>query len=343
MSTVKLIRFLQSAWFWLLSTLKKVLHMDSQPKKQVVGFFDLLGFRNYIMFDTINGLRLLQDFHGVVFQKIKDPHITTQKGSLAELQEASGFDTFDELTPFSDSFFVGSKSPDRFVRQLSSLLVDSFMFTGSAYDKEASHLEITKVTTKTPVMDASNKVIVEENEERWYPILLRGGIVFDAAWVAKLPALRSGDYVDNHTMVGPGVVRAYDLHERKFKGPRVVCSKDFVDQLKLDQSKLLLPIKGTDLYDLLWPSARFLDAKPEGEMKSRIVEFIRRTANLWKAFNHLDFGAHYYCFVKLVVVSILKYYETTSNDVAARQTVERCLKENGLELKLSDLMDTACI
>jgi hypothetical protein len=342
---MKFLKLLVDVWYWLLSLLKKVPKMDRQPQKQVVGFFDLLGFRNYIMFDTVNGLRLLQDFHGEVLERIKGSRITitTRNQALNELREASGSDSFDELTPFSDSFFIGSKSPDKFLRQMSTLLVDLFMFSASAYDKRASASEIVQIRTKTPVINANRKVSMEETDEHWYPILLRGGVVYDTAWVAELPALRAGAHLSNYTMVGPGVVRAYDLHEMKFKGPRVVCSGDFVGRLNSKSHRFLLPIKGTDLYDLLWPIARFLDAQPQAEMKSRIAEFIRRTANLWNAFNHLEFGSHYYHFVKLVVVSILKYYEDTPHSDFARRTVVECLKENNLELKQSDLLDTTGI
>jgi hypothetical protein len=312
---------------------------------KVVAFVDMLGFKNYILKgDPTFAYMLLNDFHAQIQTRITDSSLRRATGSDGNtrqttlLREAYGIDSFEEFHPFSDSVFIASTNPDLFILQISTLLVDSFMFTADAFDREVDSDKITRLQVKYPTMDSRGKVRIEEATEVRYPILLRGGIGYNDAKVAHIPGLTLGKPMMNATLIGPGVIAAYEIEQLHLKGPRIVCDELFAKQVSKREAKLLLhPIPNTKMYDILWPAAHYFDAGGEADVKAKIHEFLSRAVNLWKAFAHLEFGIHYYGFLKLVAISTLQYFKGTQFETFVGRILEDEIKAKSLTLYRDDL------
>jgi len=335
----------------IIQLLKKFLDWLEQFQQQksngkVVAFIDLLGFKNYVTKgDPTFAYMLLNDFHSQIITRMSDSSLPKAiiKGANAKvirfLEEANGIDSFEEFHPFSDSVFLASTDPDRFVLQLSTLLVDSFMLTADAFDREIGPDQITRLQVRYPVIDAEGKVRIEEETEVRYPILLRGGVVFDDAKVAHIPGLTLGKPMKNATLVGPGVIKAYGIEQLHIKGPRIICDENFARQVNRREAKILLnPTSNKNYFDMLWPAAQYFDAGPEADVQAKTRELFRRASNLWKAFSHLEFGIHYYNFLKLVTISTRKYFKGTHFEGVIDTTLNEEIVKNSLTLYKADLM-----
>jgi hypothetical protein len=286
---------------------------------KIIAFIDLLGFKNYLLKgNPLYAYILLNDFHSALAVKFQDQELPQRIGHKITqektefLNAAIGITSFDEYLPFSDSVFIASTNPDLFILQLSSLLLDAFMFTSDAFNRELTAEEITKVTVRYPAVNSDGHVEIKEEEEVRYPILLRGGIVMGEAKVAEIPAIRDGIKSKNTTLVGPGVVYAYELEELHLKGPRMICDKTFVQSVNDETAKsLILPIEGSQYYEILWPAAYYFDASNDADIKNKIHTLLLQASNLWIAFRHLEYGVHYYQFVKLIVRSTINYFKNS--------------------------------
>jgi len=234
---------------------------------------------------------------------------------------------------------IASTNPDKFVLQLSTLLVDSFMFTADAFDRELGADKITRLQVRYPAIDTHGKVRIEEAAEIRYPILLRGGVVFDEAKVAHIPGITLGKPMKNATLVGRGVIKAYEIEQLHLKGPRIVCDDRFAKQVKRREAKLLLhPTSNKNLFDILWPAAHYFDAGPEADVVHKTRTFFSRATDLWKAFSHLEFGVHYYNFLKLVTISTQKYFEGTQFEEIVAITLDEEIAAKSLALYRNDLL-----
>jgi hypothetical protein len=313
---------------------------------KVVAFIDLLGFKNYILKgNPTSAYTLLNDFHSQLSTRIADSHLpreTVRRANedlLGFLEMSHGVDSFEEFHPFSDSTFIASTHPDRFVLQLSTLLVDAFMYTGDAFDQEADADNITNVEVAFPAIDAEGHVEIHREKETRYPILLRGGIVLGDAVVAHIQGISQGNVMRNATLVGEGVIKAYELEQLHVKGPRMICDEAFAQRVQLREARRLVRRMWEGKhYEILWPSAHYFSATTEADIRARICTFVRRAANLWKAFSRFEFGVHYYCFLKLVIQSTLHAFRGTAWEQLAAVTLREEIARCSLTLHANDLI-----
>lgn len=311
-------------------------------EKRIFAFLDLLGFSEYTLTDQEAALQLLYNYQAILNMKISDqqlhPANSYSHKRLSVLADNCGIDSFQDFLPCSDSIFITSQNADKFVKQISCFLFECFNFTSYAYKEGKSEKEITKVTIKDFNYEKDKKLNIFEKQENWYPVLFRGGITFNE--VIFLPMTSIMNYVQKQTNnpFGKALVQAVGL-EKADKGPRLFCDKEFVQLIGSKVKHFILPLKDGNIFEILWPMIIYVD---DNECDKELTEFNNLfipAANLWEAFNHLDRAMHYYKFVKLIVLSSLKYFKYRGCLPLARNFISQAITNIGLDLKKDDLMN----
>ena len=143
-----------------------------------------------------------------------------------------------------------------------------------------------------------------------------------------------------NSITGMGIVKAVGLEEMKYKGPRVFCHQEVVGRLGEEVKKWLIsPIEErNEIFELLWPVMHYpQNEEPDYEIKEFDGLFYP-ALNLWRAYNHEEFGIHYYKLMKLIIKSTLHYFKLRSYENESIDHVTKILFKEDLEIKIKDLM-----
>ena len=297
---------------------------------KTVAFLDLLGFGQVALKDTNGAIELISDYQIIVNNKVTD---ATIHPTLLTTAEEICADSFETLLPFSDSIFITSLDPDKFVKQVAHLLSHSFLINANQYsqpDNPANPME----TTIPEIVSLTETRRLKVNR---YPVLFRGGISFGNVANLTVNSIVNNNISPLTNLTGTALVEAVYL-EKSGKGPRVFCNKGFVDQLnKSTKDKFIGTIKADELYEIYWTTSVFFD---QNDCRIDIREFDKHfipAVNLWKAFNHLEYGIQYYEFIKLIVKGTLHYYRFKNCEQIAIDYIKDKVKSVGLEVKWDDL------
>ena len=163
-------------------------------------------------------------------------------------------------------------------------------------------------------------------------MLFRGGISYGETYVFDINAIVDSNLTKIKNIAGPALVKSVKELEPLGKGPRLFCDLEFTDQLD-EEAKKYCKILSDNHYEILWPAFYFIKSNDLQSESSKICELIRPVANLWKAYNHLSFGIHYWEFLRLVVSASIRYFEIQGNRKVAEEALSNCLKSVGLEIK----------
>jgi hypothetical protein len=295
---------------------------------KTVAFLDLLGFGQVALKDTIGAIELISDYQTIVNNKVTDATIHPYLLTTAEDICA---DSFETLLPFSDSIFITSTDPDKFVKQVAHLISHSFLINSNQYsypDNPANPLEteITEVGLTTRKIKANR-----------YPVLFRGGVSYGNVANRTVNSIVGNNISPLTILTGTALVEAVNL-EKAGKGPRIYCNKNFIDQLtQPTKDKFIGTIKADELYEIYWTTSVFIDQNDcRIDIKNFDQHFIP-AVNLWKAFNHLDYGIQYYEYIKLTVKGTLQYYRFRNCEKVAIDYIKEKLQSVGLEIKWDDL------
>lgn len=293
---------------------------------KIVAYLDILGFKNHTYTNVEEALELLSDYQTIINQKIIDNKLhppSSYPNQLQDLAKQNIVDSFEYFLPFSDSLFIQSSTANDFVKQISSFLLDCFHLKSNNYSNPEDPSDPSKVTIK-------------DKPYHWHPLLFRGGISYGETYVFDINAIVDSNLKKITNIAGPALVKSVEKLEQLDKGPRLFCDIEFVEQLD-DETKKYCKELSDNHYEILWPAFHFIksnDLKSEG---SKICELIRPVANLWKAYNHLSFGIHYWEFLRLVVGASIKYFEIQGEKKVAEKAISDCLKLIGLENKEKEL------
>lgn len=297
---------------------------------KTVAFLDLLGFRQVALKDTTGAIELINDYQTIVNNKVTD---ATIHPNLLTTAEEICADSFETLLPFSDSIFITSTDPDKFVKQVAHLLSHSFIINSSQYsnpDKPSNPLE----TTIPDIISPTETRRIKVNK---YPVLFRGGVSFGNVANMTVNSIVGKNISSLTNLTGTALVEAVNL-EKSGKGPRLFCDKSFVDQLnQATIDKFIGTVKTDELYEIYWSTSVFFD---QSDCRNDISEFDKHfipAVNLWKAFNHLDYGIHYYEFIKLTVKGTIQYYRFKNCEQFAIDYIRQKLTSVGLDTKWDDL------
>ena len=302
-------------------------------KKYAVIYLDLLGFKSFLKEDFAATLAILQDFHDVLNinllrEKIQ-PHSKMPEGEFKRLAVRHAADSFEYFLPMSDSIVILSEDPDKVAAQLSTFLCDSFLCSGHAF----AHPDSSNVHQQS-IQEARTNEFGEEEinrfQENWYPVLFRGGISYGDVKIVQTPAICDGKVTTVSNVIGPGVVQAVSLEQSRLSGPRILCDREFVDQIREPVTKYFR--QEDDAWELLWPSFKYLEGSDEMSESYTSTELFGSALALWRHFSGKSPERHYRAFLELVVRSHLVFAETASEPKLVNDHLETKIKEAGIKV-----------
>lgn len=299
----------------------------------IIGFLDLLGFSWLVEHHDVVAHDNLYALHSVlktkVFDNITHP-VNSYETGIREFVINTAVTSFRYLISVSDSLIIASDEPDLFVKQLCSFISCVFIRNSEPFTSPFEDLE-----------SVHNNRIHDIEPHCAFPILLRGGITVggenDVQFMNE-GQIKNGEYSLNGLNVcGLPYVQAVKL-ERSDKGPRLFCSKEFVDSLGSDGRAAIRKIRD-DLYEIVWPyyaceATTNSSYKMENICRMINKELLIRAKNLYKYFyNHTDQNSsqqeylHYKEFIILICRGIMKYASDKRLDLSRiRQMLETSLK-----------------
>jgi len=315
-----------------------------ENRDRAVAFLDLLGFRSYLKEDLEGAVELLRNYRAMLVQKLGDTETLKQTPpptqELAALGDQMAADSFEHAIPFSDSLFLVSREPDKFLLQTAKFLLDCYTFTAPAYMQPDDPKNPTCVTVKEVGSGPDGHVKVQSRVEHWYPTLFRGGVSYGQVVPAIMIGIDIYKPVKVTNVTGTAVVRAVSM-EKSGSGPRVFCDRSFVGSLSEPVAKQLISeVKPPELYELLWPALHFQMTSSLPEAKSKLEELLVPVARLWQPFSAVEEERHYREFMRLVVRSAGRFFKSQSYSANFTCTVSAVLKSVGLQVLAQDLLQS---
>lgn len=273
-------------------------------KTGAVIYLDLLAFKNYVKSDSEVALELLRNFHEVLqFRRQQKPVLVEiQDERVDRLAEQNDIDSFEYFFSLSDSVFIFFSDPNSLVMQLSTWLLDCFL-----YYKETEYVRGTQ-----------------------YPPLFRGGISYGDIDVFQILAIYNGKECAVPNMIGQSVVQAVSLEQKGLPGPRILCDDEFVKHLSKPANYLR---KEAGAWELLWPSFNYLkDSGDERSDRYKLCELFSPALSLWKHFSGTAHEKHYRAFLELIVRSHLAFAECGTDPKLINDYLYQKLNATGLKL-----------
>ena len=299
-------------------------------KKYAVIYLDLLGFRDHVGEDYEAATDLLSNFHDVLETRRRNerlqPLSSLSEGPVKRLAERHASDSFNYFIPMSDSVFILSEDPDRVAAQLSTFLLESFLFVAHAYD--SSNVIQQPVTD----MHITELGTVERHscQENWYPPLFRGGIAYGEVEVVQTPAIFNGKQACIHNVIGPSVVQAVSLEQSGLSGPRILCDHEFVRHLQRPARNYIR--REGNAWELLWPGFNYFEDDDDELESYKLKKLFDPAFYLWQYFSGKPPERHYQAFLELTVRSHLAFAESASDPELVKKYLCQTLNKAGLEL-----------
>lgn len=289
----------------------------------IVAFLDVLGFSSYTEQDFAGALRLLRHQEFILRQKLQDgqlhPPVSYPDASLAAVAEDHLVDSFKHFLPFSDSIFIVSETPDKFVRQLSHFLTECLLLVGHVYDAGDD-------PTRPEAVEIVDFPAGTSHHENWYPPLWRGGMAVGEVVAGGVTGIELGEEIRVPNVAGPAVVKAV-VAEKKLRGPRLLCERGFESNFG-PETRRYFRNATDDVSELLWPAFIYnLNNDPRIEL-FEFQKLWRPAIGLWKyKWGHVSFE-HYDEFLKLLVRSLLRWAEIAGCEGNVRENLSKWLRSD---------------
>lgn len=269
--------------------------------EKAIVFLDLLGFGQTALNDPTGAINLILDYQTILDDKITDKTINP---NLSNEEEDLYADSFEYLLPFSDSIFITSQDTSKFIRQLSHLLRHSFDI--NSYDYSNPDNRDNPIEVPETYINFHSKTIEKIRVKR-YPVLFRGGLSFGVVNPINIKSLSQKTINDQVNLTGPAVVKAVGL-EKSGKGPRLFADSNFYGKVPTELKYSFAEIKKNELYEFLWTAFNYqIGNNSKNEIES-FSSSLLPALNLWKAFNHYDFGIQYFEFIRLIIKGTIAHF-----------------------------------
>ena len=322
--------------------------MVENPPTGICAFIDILGFANHVRTDANAALHLLGNYQAIL--ESKSNQAVADEALMPYRQ-----DSFKYFIPFSDSIFLYSEQPSNFVQQLSQFVHSCFTFTSNQYSNPKDAKLPHQVTVRAIELE-NGKPVVKEYTENWHPLLFRGGLGYGDATIVELNAVHNGQHNRTPIVFGKSVIDAVKLEQSGVKGPRLLCDKRLYEQLNERTKRIVHPAFDVkDYYDINWTAVDYLASvesifEPEEAESANwfvdqlllnefYLEMLTPTVNLWKAYNHMEIGTHYFKFLKLIVKGVQHFFADSQFSEKIRSEVYSYLQRLGVGDKADDLIE----
>lgn len=150
------------------------------------------------------------------------------------------FHPFYHFLPYSDSIFICSDNPDRFVNDLSEFIFQSLNLTSHFYFKPQDPNNPQEVNI-TNFKFENNKLVLEQLKENWWLTLFNGVISFGDISVIEQHSTFGNHFDKRKNLMGKALVESVNIGEKlNFHGARILCSEEFYNSLSKDIQKDIL-------------------------------------------------------------------------------------------------------
>lgn len=297
---------------------------------KTIGYLDILGFGTIALSDLMGAIELITDYQTIVNNKVTDQNMHPELHKIAEKLCA---DSFETLLPFSDSIFIVSIQPNKFVKQVSHFLSHAFLINTFQYEYPANPSDPTETTIPFGLSGERLKI-------HRYPLLFKGGVSYGEVANLEIRSILDNRIVQQRNLTGQALVESVYL-EKAGKGPRLFCNEAFINQLDQDiKNKFIGTVEENTLFEILWPNSIYFDEN-DCEIDIREIDSLLVPAiNLWRAFGKIDkIGEHYYEFLRLIINSTLQYFKQKGCGEIAQQYIANKIVEHKLNSVLSEYLD----
>ncbi len=256
-----------------------------------------------------------------------NPHFAGQ------LPEKIQLDSFYHFLPFSDSTFIVSREPNKFLRQFADFLAACFQINEHAYLVPEIDNAPEEVTIREWGLSG-----VKTFKQRWYPGLWRGGLAFGDVHLTAATAITDGSPYKVPNIVGPAVVDAVRV-EKNGKGPRLFCARELPDSLDIELKAYFAAVEGSEtVSEFLWPALTYAKENPHVEINDFCNLWLPAVA-LWKSKRGQPSFVHYDEFLKLLIRSVMCWagligYTSEAKDYV-RSRIQRDLGDDLVDAYLS--------
>lgn len=289
--------------------------MGNSTNNNIVAYIDLLAFSNHLRENTSDALMAMSNYNAIISTKLRDEltnPVSSYPKELQLLAKNHSVDSFDYFLPFSDSVFLMSNDCSAFIKQLGSFVLQSFTFTSHFYSNPIDPTKPEKNNIINYSIDANGQLVVKEDTCNYYPALFRGGLAYGESFPIELLSVVDHTHSKSKVITGKAVVDAVHL-ESKVKGPRLVFNKDVFDQLNEEAQVYCRELpEEKKLYEILWPALIFIkqnEACLNKQEFGKMNDLLLPAYNLWKAYNHTLYSAHYFNFIELIIASTIQWFD----------------------------------
>lgn len=304
--------------------------------KKCVAYLDVLGFTNYVNGNEHSGFAadILRKVSEVINSKINEESlhpVEKYDETLKPIALRTSITSFENFLSLSDSVFISSGDANLFIKQLSSLLSECFIYTGFAYKNPKDNEHPEKVGIK---IDSVNNL--EKEEVKWYPVIFRGGVSYDEAIYDYIFNISENEILKSPNIIGKAVVNAVNLEMSKNgKGPKLFIDDKFISQLDVENRRFVTKDSfGNEHF--LWPVYHFSFDDVVDNFIAESIEFLQISINLWKGYKDEVFADHYFEFMKLVSNSIVcvcdNYYQKDKERITIR--LKSFIKSKDIDLSI---------
>jgi hypothetical protein len=300
---------------------------------KAVAYLDLLGFRDYTRNDTVGALRLLENYYTILQTKLIDGELHPVSSYKEELQKFATkhlLDSFETIIPFSDCIFITAVSPDKFVMQLSSFLIDCFLINSDQFMRPKKKGKPTEVAARQIGLTKEGTVVEKLVKQNWYPIMFRGGIAYGEVVSLQVQGVSNSEKTIIPNLMGKAIVEAVTL-EKEIKGPRMVISESFYSHLSKEIQYYTKPLHN-GAYEILWPAYFFNDdEKCSDNELFKIRRLLLPALLLKKAIGDPKVAIHYMYFADLIIESCVKNFKRVECLDKAKQILAQIISGEGLD------------
>lgn len=280
----------------------------------IVAFLDVLGFSSHSESDLAGAIGVLLHQKTILEQKLSDgthhPATSYNDPSLVVVANAHLVDSFLHFLPGSDSTFVVSEEPDKFVRQLSHLLIECLELVGHAYADADDPQRPETVAIK-------DLLTGHVREEHWFPPLWSGGLATGTLQTFPVTGISNSDRLAIPNLAGTAVVKAVRVASTA-RGPRLFCEAGF-EQLFGNELRPFFRPHDASVCELLWPAFAYMDgADPTVEIQ-HFHDLWRPAVALWKSKRGHRAFEHFDEFLRLLIHSLVAWGDTVEFGNEARR------------------------
>ena len=301
--------------------------MDSPHMPTIVAYLDVLGFSSYTEMDLAGAISVLSHQRNILDQKLVDgrdwPAASYKDPGLARVASAHLVDSFLHLLPGSDSTFLVSEEPDKFLCQLSNLLLECLQLVGDAY----ANTDTPQQPESVEIRDFTNGPLKREN---WFPPLWKGGLATGTLQIFPVTGIERHKRVTTSNLAGTAVVKAVRAADTA-RGPRLFCEAGF-EQHFGDAFRPFFRRVNTSMSELLWPAFKYIDGNNPRVDVNLFDDLWRPAVALWKSKKGQSPFEHYDEFLRLLIRSFVAWGDTVGvgNEVKilARHRIQADLNES---------------